>query len=573
MKTDLTNLADLRALLRRRQKLILIPWALLSLIALIVAFSLPRAYKSTAIMVMQTPMPTELTDTPVHFFADEQIQTIYHRVLTTENVLSIIDAHKLYGDSRDHSTKYDLVDTFKEDTDVELATSSLADSHSKLADIVFNLSFSYEEPEQAQKVASKLASLLIEQNDKVRTKRAAKVTDFLLDELGKLGLKSQDIDSKIAKYKEQNIFSLPEQAQGNLVAIDRIENELRDTDNLIRATKDKITYLRVELGRVQTELPTALNDNTPKSKEEALRMMQAKYAQLSSIYSPSHPDLIRAKRSLQALGSAIDRPTSKKTAHKRKTDSEQEFLELDGTYTGKHPELAKRKTPVSDTNQRLKKLSPSSYDDLPSPSSSPAYVGLQVQYKESQSELQSLIQKQDFLKTKMEKTQNNLTLSPQVEMEYSELIRQRDSTTKKYIQLKEKWLDAKLVQTMEEQQQGQTLTIIEPPLVPTHPEKAVRRKIGIGGIFGGLILGIGLAFLAEFLDPGIRGYRSLVATTGFKPIVVIPYIESNSETAVKQARQRQSFKTKFWTTSACVVFAIVALSYFFMATNTAQVFY
>src|SRR5664280_1246029 len=127
----------------------------------------------------------------------------------------------------------------------------------------------------------------------------------------------------------------------------------------------------------------------------------------------------------------------------------------------------------------------------------------------SQSELQSLMQKQDYLKAKLEKMHNILLLAPQVEMGYTDLIRERDNAINKYTQLKEKWLDAKLVQTLEEEQRGQTLTIIEQPAVPSHSEKAIRRKVAIGGFFMGVIAGLGVAFFVEFLEPGIRGYRAI----------------------------------------------------------------
>jgi len=56
------------------------------------------------------------------------------------------------------------------------------------------------------------------------------------------------------------------------------------------------------------------------------------------------------------------------------------------------------------------------------------------------------------------------------------LIRERDNAIKKYTQLKEKWLDAKLVQTLEEQKHGQTITIIEQPSIPSHRKKRLEES-------------------------------------------------------------------------------------------------
>lgn len=565
MGTYTKNINDYIDLLCRRKRYIIVPWLLISLISVIVAYNLPKAYKSTVTLLMQAPMPIKLTESPVRLFADEQIQTIYQRVLTTENVLSIIEKYGLYGSTEGSFAKhdkYDLVGPFKESTEVELATSTLDDKNAKFADIVFNLSFSYKDAKKVQGVVAELARLLIVQNDKARTQHAVKVTDFLQEELEKISLKSQEIDSKIAKYKEQNIFSLPEQAQGNLATIDRTENELRDTDNQIRATKDKIIFLGAELARAQTEFPATLGDKTPKNKEDALKMLKAKYTQLSGIYSPLHPDVVRVQRELKALGSSVDLQPIEEDVRQQLAAARHDLKLLEQTYADNHPEIVNRRNQISKLEQQLRKARSTSSGDLSVHTSNPAYTGLEVEYKNSQSEFQSLIQKQEYLKTKLENTRNILSQAPQIEMEYNDLVRERDGTQKKYNQLKEKWLDAKLVQTMEEQQQGQTLSIIEAPIIPTHPEKANRQKVAIGGFFAGLVAGIGLAFFAEFLDPGLRGYRSLVATTGLMPLIVIPYIESFTEETEKLAKVNQRRKIVVWTTAVCILLVIAAVLFF-----------
>ena len=252
MEQNTKTLADYLDLVKRRKYYIVVTWLLVSLISVIVAYNLPKIYRSTATMLIEAPIPTKLFESTVSQFADEQIQSIYQRVMTTDNVLSIIDSNGLYNDIKNGYTKYELADLFRDNTEVKLATSSLTPkTNSGMAEIAFDISFSDSEATKAQEIASKLAALFIEQNDKARTQRAIKATDFLMEESDKLNRELQEIDSKIAKYKEQNNFSLPEQVQGNLAAIDRAENELRDTDSQIRTTKERIAFLAAELARAR----------------------------------------------------------------------------------------------------------------------------------------------------------------------------------------------------------------------------------------------------------------------------------------------------------------------------------
>lgn len=557
--------ADYFDLVKRRKYYIVVTWLLVSLMSVIVAYNLPKIYRSTTTMLIEAPIPTKLFESTVSQYAEEQIQSIYQRVMTTDNVLSIIDSNDLYNDIKDAYTNYELADLFKKNTEVKLATSSLTpQTNSGMAEIAFNISFSDTEAVTAQEIAGKLAALFIAQNDKARTQRAVKATDFLMEESDKLNQELQEIDRKIATYKEQNNFTLPEQVQGNLAAIDRTENELRDTDSQIRATKERVVFLAAELARAQQELPGWLDDKTPQSSEDNLRTLRTRYLRFSSLYFPSHPSVVRLKREIKALDPTFEGQPVEEDVLKQLAEARRELKLLEETDAGNHSDIAKHRKQIARLEQQLKNTSSRSQQDMASMyTTNPAYLGVEAQYKSSQSELESLLQKQDYLKAKLEKTQNILSLAPQVEIGYTNLIRERDNTMKKYTQLKEKLLDAKVVQTMEEQEKGQTLTVIEQPALPLHPEKAARRKIAIGGFFMGIISGLGVAFLVEFLDPGIRGYRAISKITGLMPLVVVPYIESLSESEERLVKQSQKRKIVVWTSVAFILLAIAILMYFF----------
>jgi succinoglycan biosynthesis transport protein ExoP len=556
------TLADYLELVKRRKYCIIATWLLITLAALIVAYNLPKIYRSTATMLIEAPIPTKYIDSPITQYGEEQIQSIYQRVLSTDNVLSIIEKNGLYTDIKNGLANYEVAELFRGSTDVELTTSSITpQAHSGMAEIAFDISFSHSDPIKAQEIASKLASLFIEQNDKSRTQRASKATDFLTEETDKLNQELQEIDGKIAKYKEQHNLSLPEQVEGNQAAIDRAENELRDTDSQIRTTKERIAFLSAQLASAQKELPISLDNNTPQNKE----LLRAKYLRYSGIYSPSHPSMVRLKRELMALDPNFEGQPAKEDVLKQLAKATSELKLLQKTYSGNHPDIAKLKNQIDRMKKALKNT-PAQPEQGGGNihSTNPAYLNVAAQYKSSQSELESLLQKQDYLKAKIENFHNILLQAPQVEMVYTDMIRARDNIIKKYSQLKEKRLDAKLAQTLEEQQQGQTLTLIEQPILPRYPEKAIRRKVAIGGFFMGIIAGLGVAFLIEYLEPGIRGYRAIREVTGLIPLVVVPYIESPFELEEQLAKQSYIRKIIVWAAFAFMVFAVLVISLSFV---------
>jgi cellobiose-specific phosphotransferase system component IIB len=278
--------------------------------------------------------------------------------------------------------------------------------------------------------------------------------------------------------------------------------------------------------------------------------------------------LVRLKREIKALYPDFEEQPIEKDVPKELAEAKRELKWLEETSAGNLTDIDERKKQIDKLEQQLKNKSshsPQEQEIADMRTTDPAYLDVEAQYKSSQAELQSLGQKQDYLKAKLEKMHNVLLLAPQVEMEYAQLIRERDSTINKYTQLKEKWLDAKLVQTLEEQQQGQTLTIIEPPDLPAHPEKAIRRKVAIGGFLMGLIAGLSVAFLIEFLDPpGIRGYRAISQITGLMPLVVVPYIESPIEMEERFVKQNQMRKIILWTGVTFILLVTVVMCIFFL---------
>ncbi|HCW08789.1 MAG TPA: lipopolysaccharide biosynthesis protein [Cytophagales bacterium] len=567
MALNIKTFSDCLDLAKRHKYYIVIPWLLTSVISVIVALNLPKIYRSKATILIETPIPTNLFESSMSHFAEEQIQSLYQRVMTTDNVISIIESNGLYTDVKKGLSKYELADSFKGNTEVTLTTSSLTpNSKSVMTAFAFDIAFSHREPTKAKEITSALAKLFISQNDKTRTERAIKATDFLMEESEKLNRELQEVDNNIAMYKEQNSYSLPDQAQGNLAAIDRTENELRDTENQIRTTKERIAFLAAELARAQEMVPSKSDDKTPQTKDEALRSLRAEYLRLTSIYSPAHPTLIRLKREIKTLDPEFEEQPAAGEVLKQLKEAQGNLKALEETYSENHPDIARQKIQIERLEQKLKsnplRNQSESKGESVNSVTNPAYLGVEAQYKSSQSELQSLIETRSYLKTKLDKMHQVVSVAPQVEKGYNDLIRERDNTVKKYNQLKEKWLDAKLYQTQVEQQQGQTLTIIEQPVIPTHPEKAIRRKVAIGGFIAGLLMGIGLAFLVEFLDPKLRGFRAVAEATGLMPIVVIPYIETESEVDARLAKQRKEKRIIVWAVVSGIVLIALAILFF-----------
>ncbi len=214
------GLADyLAAFMRYRNKVLAVAMSLL-LLTLAVAFLLPSVYESHAtILIEQQEIPQELVRSTVTTYADQRVQVISQRVMTTNNLMNIVKKYDLYSDERDRNPLEVVLDKMrKKDIQMEMVSADVMDprsGHPTRATIAFTVSYRNRTPELAQKVANELVTLYLNENVKVRTESASKASSFLGEESDRLRKLITEQEGRLAEFKKQNYDKLPEMQQSN----------------------------------------------------------------------------------------------------------------------------------------------------------------------------------------------------------------------------------------------------------------------------------------------------------------------------------------------------------------------
>src|SRR5438093_13079326 len=86
----------------------------------------------------------------------------------------------------------------------------------------FHVSYQNRGPELAQKIASKLASLFIEQDNRAREGQVFGTTELLNAELDKVGVQLKESETKLKELKERRRYELPDQVEATLRTLDRL---------------------------------------------------------------------------------------------------------------------------------------------------------------------------------------------------------------------------------------------------------------------------------------------------------------------------------------------------------------
>ncbi len=129
---------------------------------------------------------------------------------------------------------------------------------------------------------------------------------------------------------------------------------------------------------------------------------------------------------------------------------------------------------------------------------------------------------------------------PAVFQEVQQLQARADMIRTNLARVSTSLLNAKSVSKLTEDQRGERLTLIEPPVTPDRPTSPNRPLLIIGGILAGLAAGLGLVLLAELILRPIRSTLQLTQITGEPPLGVVPVLTSRPGWFARMQQKRKA---------------------------------
>ena len=101
MEENILTPGDYLSILNRRKWVLIIPFFLIVAMAGITAMVLPAVYRSTAkILIEQREIPDEYVTSSMTTYAEQRMQSIRQRVLTSQQLQELIKRFNLYQEER-----------------------------------------------------------------------------------------------------------------------------------------------------------------------------------------------------------------------------------------------------------------------------------------------------------------------------------------------------------------------------------------------------------------------------------------------------------------------------------------
>ena len=271
-------------ILWQRRYYVLVCFIVMLVVGTTLAFGLPRTYRSTATLLVQSQdLPTTIVDAPTNGAVEQRIARIREQVLSRGDLIQLIEQNDLYASERSRQPLSKIIEKMRHATNVGALSSDIGQqSGTQNNTIAIAMSFDYPDPAKAQAVLQSFVTKFLSMSSQDVEDQASLTVRFLQDQANKLQSQISDIEGQLTALKARNGAALASSGAPPLI----------DTGSF----SAQITSLQNENRQL-----IALSRRPATQGNNALAAAEAQLAAAEAQYSDTHPDVIAAKERVAQL--------------------------------------------------------------------------------------------------------------------------------------------------------------------------------------------------------------------------------------------------------------------------------
>jgi len=494
---------------RRRRALVMFVFVAVLASAVTFALYLPDLYKSSAVLLVERPVPEVYVRPAVSGELESRLHVIKQEIMSRGRLTDLIDRFHLYPDLRRQVPMDGVLDQMRHDIDIELTGPEQVSG--RKTTVSFKLSYTGANVETVANVTNELANFYVSQNDQMRSQEATRAEGFLRAQLDATRKELDSHESAMRAYTTSHPGELPQQVEVNLAALERLNTQLRLTgERQIKLLEDREKLsdgLTVTTDRT-TGASLIVADPPVNERLEAmkrdLKMMEAQF-------TSRHPDVVRLKTEI----AAAERQQQDALIRERQANQKDASAPAPPSPTA----LDARRKAIANVDAELERL------------------------KKDETDLRQNI---SGIETRLEGV-------PERQQEFGRLTRDYNAAKDLYDSLLKRYDDAQLAASMETDRQGERFRILEAAVPPASPVAPNRNRLMIMGFLLAAIVAAGAALMAEQFDSTFHSIDDLRDFTKLPVLGAVSPIET--------VTAGRTFKLALATASAvAVIWIIVVLS-------------
>jgi polysaccharide chain length determinant protein (PEP-CTERM system associated) len=454
---------------RRRKVLVTFVFAAVLASAVTFALYLPDLYKSSAVLLVERPVPEVYVRPAVSGELESRLHVIKQEIMSRARLTDLINRFHLYPDLRRQVPMDGVLDQMRHDIDIELTGPEQVSG--RKTTVSFKLSYTGANVDTVANVTNELANFYVSQNDEIRSQEATRASGFLKAQLDATRKELDNHEASMRAYTSSHPGELPQQVEVNLAALERLNTQLRLTgEREIKLLEDreKLSDGLTVTTDFATGTSTVVADQPVNERLEA---MKRDLKMLEGQFTSRHPDVIRLKTEI----AAAERQQQDALLRQRQAAQKDAAAVAAPSPTA----LDARKKAIANVDAELDRL------------------------KKEESDLRQNI---GNIETRLEGV-------PERQQEFGRLTRDYNAAKDLYDSLLKRFDDAQLAASMETDRQGERFRILEAALPPSSPIAPNRNRLMIMGFLLAAIVAAGAALMAEQFDSTFHSVDDLRAFT------------------------------------------------------------
>lgn len=508
------DVGDYIDILRRHRPWIIGP-AFLGLVAgVVVAFLWPDTFLSSGQMRVVPPrVPSRLVASNMSEEMSQRVNAIYQGIVSRSSLANLIANYNLYPDKRKRLPIDDVVDGMRKDVVVSPLHGMTTGATGRNNVFAFTVSFAYSDRRIATKICSELITKFMDESVTSRSSQSQETTTFFKDEAEAAKRDLDAYDARISAFKSTNVGTLPDEASSLIMSVSTLESSIQNLNmNLSRASGEKLQlesqlhFQKDQLTAVQpasstpgstesASAPPPLRDERLTLLEIDVNRLESGVANLRETYKETHPDVQRALALLSA----------------RKKERDQYAVKLAASRPADAPARAAAANPANVLARELQgRIS-----------------ALQASIQAKDMELEDLHRQLETARVRSKTLQAKVEASPLARSGYMALMRDREGAAQRYQDMEKRLQESSLASNLETHKQGETLEVLEQPVIPAEPNAPKRPMIIAIAAVAGLLIGISLAFGRELKDMSLKSLKDVRAYTRLTILGSIPLLEND----------------------------------------------
>lgn len=572
------SLSDILTIFRRHRRIFLVTVAVLLAITFIFVANWSNYRATATVEIEQSDISENMTlpigaspeDTAMTL-ADQRISQVEQNVTSLGSLAEIITKFNLYPRYRKSLPVASLANRMRDKIKLDFISSKISnpaaaqkETAEQLSAIAFTVSFDYNDPQMAEQVTNELVSRFLDEDLKLRRKKAQETSDFLASQIAALSASMADQEKRIADFRAKNGDASPETLMFNEQASANTNFNLQNIESQIATNEGTQGSLRAQLASIDPYSRVIADGQVMTTPAVQLKALESEYATLTAQYGPEYPDVVKVRGQIAALKAELKKESGGSGESDTSSDIKAQIADVETNLAAAEKtkgqnnpdvlalrhQLQSLKTQLA--NERQKKID----DFIKKDADNPAYLQVAEQLRAAEEQHQSLVAERDMLMAQEDKYQKNIAENPAVQQQMELLSRDYENSQLRYRELKEKKMQADMNAQLEEERKGQRLIVTNPPEVPrsTHPSRIL---LLLGGIVLSVMGGIGSVIISEALNQSVYGAHQLATVIGATPLVTIPYMFTTEE--IEHVARLRAYAVK----AAMVAGALIVVSLIF----------